>query len=371
MAQTKDYNLGSFDFPRGWFMIAEASELDAGPLALRFFGKSFALYRGESGRLVCLDGHCKHMGAHLTASRTASIAAHGEQIEGDAIRCPYHGWRYRADGVVDDIPGFAGPCPKSAKIESHIVREVMGAVMMWHDPEGGEPHYDPPFLAEWDAPNWVNGSYDHLGMLPVHPQEVLDNMADANHLGPTHGSPTEYFENEFAEHVYIQRQGGFRREYDAWLTTYTWYTGPGLLLSRQAIGDFRGIEFIFHTPVDDGSVKVWHNNLMLVGTDTPGPEEIAAAKAMQQEVLDAFSQDFEIWFSKEPAIRIMGVPTERNFELGRSWYRQFYNPLGDAGRFHKIAQGRHVPIHKDPPHEVAREVEPPESQLFAAEEIQR
>lgn len=370
MAKTEEYNLGPFEFPRGWFMIAEASELESGPLPLRFFGRSFALFRGESGRLVCLDGHCKHMGAHLTASRTASIAAFGEQVEGDAIRCPYHGWRYNADGMVDDIPGFDGPCPKAAKIESHTVREVMGAVMMWYDPEGGEPYFDPPQLAEWDAPNWINGTYDHLGILPVHPQEVVDNMADSNHLGPTHGSPTQYFENEFAGHIYIQRQGGFRREYDAWLTTYTWYTGPGLLLSRQAIGDNRAIEFIFHTPIEDGKVRVWHNTLVQASTTNPGADDVVAAKAMQQEILDAFAQDFEIWSNKEPAVRIMAVPTERNFELGRTWYRQFYNPRSEAARFHKIAKGRHVPIHKDPPYDLAKNVEPTDSSgLVFREEV--
>lgn len=357
MAMTDEYNLGSFDFPRGWFMVAEASELASGPIPLRFFGQDFALYRGQSGQVVCLDAHCKHMGAHLAASPSASIAAHAEQIEGDGIRCPYHGWRYDADGVLDDIPGFDGPCPKAAKLKSHRVREVMGAVMMWHDPEGGDPQYDPPLLAEWDRADWVNGTYDHLGVLPVHPQEILDNMADSNHLGPTHGSPCEYFENEFDANIYIQRQGGFRREYDAFLSTFTWYTGPGLLLSRQSIGDIHGIEFIFHTPVDNGTTRVWHNNLLHVGTQTPGPDEIAAAQDMQRAVLAAFSQDFEIWGNKKPALQIMGLPTERNFQLGRTWYRQFYNPRDEAARFHKIAQGRHVPTHKKPPYEIAQALE--------------
>ncbi|OCC25606.1 (2Fe-2S)-binding protein [Croceicoccus estronivorus] len=357
MAKTEDYKLGEFEFPRGWFMVAEATELDSGPVPLRFFGKDFALFRGESGKLICLDAFCRHMGAHLAGSKTASIAAHHEQIEGDAIRCPYHGWRYNSEGRVDDIPGFDGPCPKAATLGTHLVREVMGAVMMWHDPEGGEPDYEPPQLPEWDMPNWINGAYDHLGTLAIHPQEVLDNMADSNHLGPTHGVPCEYFENEFNGHVYQQRQGGFRREYDAYLKTLTWYTGPGLLLSRQSIGDIYGIEFIFHTPVDDGVIKVWHNNLLRVPNDNPGPDEIAAAKAMQGEVLDAFSQDFEIWSRKQPAIGIMGLPTERNFQLGRTWYRQFYNPRNRAAEFQGIAKGRHVPTHKKPADDITRDLE--------------
>ncbi|HLG88470.1 MAG TPA: (2Fe-2S)-binding protein, partial [Alphaproteobacteria bacterium] len=52
MAGTADYGLGEFTFPRGWFMVAEASELDNGPLAVRFFARDFALYRGKSGRVV-------------------------------------------------------------------------------------------------------------------------------------------------------------------------------------------------------------------------------------------------------------------------------------------------------------------------------
>ena len=57
MATTKDYRLGEFTFPRGWFMIADAEELNTHkPLAVRFFGKDFALYRGrESGKVVLLD----------------------------------------------------------------------------------------------------------------------------------------------------------------------------------------------------------------------------------------------------------------------------------------------------------------------------
>ena len=49
MATTKDYRLGEFTFPRGWFMIADAEELNTHkPLAVRFFGKDFALYRGRA-----------------------------------------------------------------------------------------------------------------------------------------------------------------------------------------------------------------------------------------------------------------------------------------------------------------------------------
>lgn len=177
-AKAEDFDLGEFMFPRGWFMIAEAKELDNGPLPVRFFGKDMALYRGESGKVVLLDAYCAHMGTHLAASPSASIVLNNEQIEGDSIRCPYHGWRYAPDGRCDDIPYFDGPCPKGAKLRSYNVVEQLGAILMWHDPEDGEPEYAAPDLDAWDDPQWVNGSYDHLGEIPIHPQEIIDNMAD-------------------------------------------------------------------------------------------------------------------------------------------------------------------------------------------------
>ena len=148
------------------------------------------------------------MGTHLTASDSAMIVRNGHQIEGDSIRCPYHGWRYNSAGEVDDIPYHDGPCPKSASIQSYPVVDNMGCIMAWFDEEGGAPDYDAPFLEQWNDPQWIHWKLDHLGELDIHPQEVLDNMSDIRHLGPTHGAPCEYFENQAQDYRYIQRQGG-------------------------------------------------------------------------------------------------------------------------------------------------------------------
>lgn len=357
MALASDFQLGEHTFPRGWFMIAEASELDQGPLALRFFGKDFALYRGDSGRVVLMDAYCPHMGTHLAASKSASIVANNEQIEGDSIRCPYHGWRFAPDGQADDIPYFDGPCPKGALIKTHRVVEALGAILMWHDPAGGEPDYPAPDLKAWADPQWVNGQYDHLGEIDIHPQEIIDNMADAHHLGPTHGAPCEYFENEYDGHKYFQRQGGFHRMYQAYLTTSTWYTGPGMLISKQRFGPQDGYEFIFHTPVEDGRIKAWHNNLSLSPNAVPNDDDVANAKMAQEGALAAFAQDLDIWANKRPAINIMALPVERNFRRGRIWYKQFYNPIDQAAEYQKKVNGKHHLSNLPEPGELAMELE--------------
>ena len=78
MAKAVDYNLGPNTYPRGWFIVAESTDLDKGPMAVRYFGKDFALYRGESGNPVMLDAYCAHMGTHLTASKSAVIVSDGK-----------------------------------------------------------------------------------------------------------------------------------------------------------------------------------------------------------------------------------------------------------------------------------------------------
>ena len=37
MAKSADYKLGPNTYPRGWFVVAESSELTTEPLAIKFF----------------------------------------------------------------------------------------------------------------------------------------------------------------------------------------------------------------------------------------------------------------------------------------------------------------------------------------------
>jgi 3-ketosteroid 9alpha-monooxygenase subunit A len=358
MAKAVDYGLGPHTFPRGWFIVAESSELKKrGTMAVRFFGKDLALYRGDSGRPVMLDAYCPHMKTHITASESASLVKEDKQIEGDSIRCPYHGWRFRPDGQCDDIPYQDGPCPRSAVLNSYHVEEVMGCIMMWHDEEGRPPDYPAPKLAEWDDPQWVPWQLYHLGEMEIHPQEILDNMADAQHFGPTHGAPCEFFEDEFLDHLYIQRQGGVHAGYGKLLLTITWYTGPGILLSKQSFGEVRMYELIASTPIDDGKVKVWHAALSPAAGATPTEEDYEMARQLQAGALEAFSSDFSVWKHKEPAIRVLQQRSDGPFNKGRQWYKQFYDLAEKAPEYHKKRNGLHHVLNLSKPPEALYEFE--------------
>ncbi len=341
MAKTQDYGLGEFTFPRGWFMVAAADEMQEGePLPLRFFGREFALYRGKSGKLVLLDAYCPHMGTHL-ARNTTSYTVRDGQIDGDSIRCPYHAWRFGPDGKCNHIPYYNGPIPKAAALRSWPVVETMGCIYVWHDEEGGAPHYEPPSFGEWSDPQWVQWKIDPLGTIDCHPQEIIDNIADLTHLGPIHGSTVEYFENEFRGHIAVQRQGGGHRTLvsgSALLETDTWYTGPGILYSRVK-GIYDAIMYIAHTPVDDGVTRAWHGLLVKAPNNPAQEADVKAAREYQEASRLAFAQDFDIWANKRACFQPMQLQTDGPFHKARAWYKQFYNKRERAAELQKHSDG--------------------------------
>ena len=346
MATTAEYRLGEFTFPRGWFMVATSEEVTGVPAGVRYFGEDWVLYRGQSGRAYMVEAYCPHMGTHLANNHTSYIVKDKEHVEGESIRCPYHGWRFGPDGKCDEIPYSPAAIPKAACLKSWKLVERAGCIWTWYDPEGGEREYDLPAFENYGAPGWVTWNVRALGELASHPQEIVDNMADKAHLGPVHGSiDMVLFENEFdgvtcrqiltAGHKTLAGDGSEP------MTNDTWYAGPGILQSVM-IGEYPSHMLIAHTPVDDGVVKVWYGLLVKAPNDVPTEADRAVAAGYEQAGVDAFAQDFEIWGNKRACIHPMMVQGDGPFHKVRIWYKQFYNPRERAGEFQSRVNGRMV-----------------------------
>src|SRR5262245_46962388 len=122
----------------GWYWAMRSSDLKKGERApLEFLGRSLVIYRGEGGHVVALDAYCPHMGAHLAEGR----------VEGDAIRCLFHHWKYNAEGRCVEIPCLTSTS-MVPPIRSWSVVEHCGLIWIWagDTPREGLPH--PPELDE-------------------------------------------------------------------------------------------------------------------------------------------------------------------------------------------------------------------------------
>lgn len=354
MAKSADYKLGEYTFPRGWFAVADGAEITGKPTSAHYFGEDVVIFRGESGMPVMLGAYCAHMGAHLGKSENSHTVTSGHHVEGDSIRCPFHGWRYGPDGRCDDIPYSEDPISRLARVKSWPTRERYGIVFCWNDPEGHAPDFDIPDFPEWDDPDWLRWpELQHLADLPCHPVEIFDNNSDYAHLRYLHGGGAREYENEVDGHLYRQRQSLVSEadgaEFDRFpagsgnevrVTTVNSYVGPGLNAAR--FEETNAAQLIATTPIDDGSARLWQCTMIR------RPAECTAEQARERLVginrsmaYGLGTQDGEIWANKKPATRILQLSTDGPFRVGRTWYRQFFNPRSSAEEILAPVAGLH------------------------------
>lgn len=344
MATSAEYNLGEYAFPRGWFAVAQSVEVGRSPLSVHYFGQDLVLYRGASGRVVMLEAYCPHMGTHLGSGPNSATSTSESFMEEDNIRCPFHAWRFGADGVCNHIPYHDGPIPPKARLKSWPVEERYGIVFAWNDPEGLEPDIEIAEFAEWGNPDWVSWQgLDHLCDLN-HQIEIFDNMSDIAHLDHLHGGHVTAYENEYDGHVLHQRQTGVTDEagdsiYAATLTTLAGYVGPGIAFGHFV--ELNAKQIICATPLEDGTCRLWQAVMMKIPAGLSAERAEAARLRLSDSVGNGLMRDGEVWAVKKPALQIMQMPGDGPFRQSRIWYSQFYNPRAKTEEIVNRIAGKH------------------------------
>ena len=176
----KDRKLPSARMPSGWFQVGWSQDFAAcAATRLTYFGREFVFYRGESGQLHALDGYCRHLGAHLGVGGT---------VEGENLRCPFHGWRYGPDGSNNDIPYSHPDKMNNLRLRRWQVREIDEVVIMYigaaDDASALEPTgFRPTHIDTW--PVWDVSTRIWRDM-PAAPQMAAENVVDAAHFKFVH-----------------------------------------------------------------------------------------------------------------------------------------------------------------------------------------
>ena len=301
-------------YPWGWFVVAFSKDIAIGEVQkMHYFGQELVAFRGDDGVVSILDAYCPHLGAHLGVGGT---------VEGCAIRCPFHAWRFDGNGQCVDVP-YAAKIPPGARIKTWPVRERNGLVFVWYDRAGGAPNYEIPVLPQYEDEDWGPWEVEFLH-IKTHPREVLENMADSAHFAYVHATKVLSFENEFMDHKCVQRlsalakpRGGGEDRFDLEATYY----GPGYHISVMD-GVLQSRLLLAHTPVDENSIDLRFGAMLKTFGD---PEQTRSFAQMYLNNLQTgFCEDIEIWENKLYRTRPALCDGDGPIGKLRRWYRQFY-----------------------------------------------
>lgn len=180
-----------------WYAAAWEHELAAADnkLARRICNVPLVLFKSENGGYVALDDRCCHRGAPLSLGR----------IEGDCIRCMYHGMLYNAQGQVIQIPG-QDHISKNMKVESYPLVARGGMLWIWMgDPALADENAIcdfPPMETPESWRGFEQGAYLHY---QANWMLIVDNLADFSHVAFVHtntlGGSEDYAYNTAAENI--------------------------------------------------------------------------------------------------------------------------------------------------------------------------
>jgi 5,5'-dehydrodivanillate O-demethylase oxygenase subunit len=136
---------------RFWQPVARERDLKSGRAKpLEILGERFTIYRGESGVAHVTEFSCAHRRTQLSTG----------WVEGDSLRCRYHGWRFDGDGQCVEQPNEQKPFCARVKLKTYPTREHYGLVFAYFG-EGEPPNF--PLYPDLEKP----------GVIVADPPEVL------------------------------------------------------------------------------------------------------------------------------------------------------------------------------------------------------
>ncbi len=172
LVSTRPGSLAGNFMRRFWHPIYRAEELRPGEAKpIEIMSERFTLYRGETGTPHVVGFRCPHRGAQLSAG----------WVEGDCIRCVYHGWLFDGSGQCTEQPAEEKSFASKIRIRNRPTREYLGLIFA--------------YFGEGDAPSFP--LYPHMeeeGVLEVLSTEVwpcnffqrIDNNGDTYHVPFVH-----------------------------------------------------------------------------------------------------------------------------------------------------------------------------------------
>ena len=107
--------------PDHWYPLAWSRELKAGKtLGTHFAGDPIVLFRTASGAVYALEDRCAHR----------QVPLHAGVVDGESLRCGYHGWTYDCSGQCVDVP-YLGRERLPNGVRAYPCREAHGMIFVF------------------------------------------------------------------------------------------------------------------------------------------------------------------------------------------------------------------------------------------------
>ena len=290
-------------------------EIGVGQIVTRhYFGTELVLWRDRTGQLACQEAFCAHLGAHLGI---------GGKVEGDCVRCPFHGWTWSTSGVNVEIPYADRPNLK-ARLRTFPVCEHAGIVLAWYHPLGDAPKWEPLPVDERDDPDY--GEYQQFDYtIRTCLQELGENGFDHAHFEFVHSHPrvgdTERVEFSGYDRAVLTRQQfpSSKGPVDARIDVYG--RGPGFGITRYR-GLIDATLLGCSTPIDEETTQLTF--LFTLRRPRADAHTERIGKAFIESVTREVEQDIPIWEHKRYLATPALASSEKPIADWRRWFSQFY-----------------------------------------------
>jgi phenylpropionate dioxygenase-like ring-hydroxylating dioxygenase large terminal subunit len=267
-----------------WYAVELSHEVGPQPSSLRLLGKDYVLYRDSRGQLIALDNQCAHRGASLALG----------WVEGNCLRCPYHGWIYETDGQCSHIPADAAgtPIPKRARVQSYPVQEKYGLVWLFVGSPDLPADRRPPIpdFPQFEAP--VRPATYSRHEFAAHFTRTMENAIDTSHAlfmhkgaigasnAPQNTEIDDYdvtvgdYELAASLPIKVNRLNGVMRfvlqQDDPEAHKSYRFALPNITYSAVQFGRYKIESIMVHIPVDDETTVVKSVNIRNFLNQVPG-----------------------------------------------------------------------------------------------------
>lgn len=189
---------------RFWQPVALSKTVERGKAKrIRILNEDLTLYRGASGRAYTVAARCAH---RLTLLHTG-------WVEGEEIRCIYHGWRYDGAGQCTERPAEEDEGLPPVRIASYPVEEYCGLIFAWLG-EGPAPAFALPRKEVFGGAGRIAETKEECW--PCNWFQMVENSMDAVHVSFVHqaglvGTFGEAVSQAIPTLEYVETDAGIRQ----------------------------------------------------------------------------------------------------------------------------------------------------------------